>query len=141
MRNKIKYESFRHPFDSPITIGGNSRNPTKYENLPDGDYYIRGEVKGSTKRYVVIQGRWYFTKDSQYIIKYRDYFMAKFLLFPNLPEKEYEILFKMYNRLSKEWKLNCDAKRVWLKSRVNKRSFTKWLREIKSSTFHSNQIE
>lgn len=123
MRNKIKYIPFKHPYFFSNESSGTSKNPTKYNNLPDGEYYIRGEIKGRTKRYMVIQGKWYFTKESQYIINYRDYFMAKFLLFPNLPEKEYEILFKMYNRLSEKWKLNCDAKKVWIKSRVNERIF------------------
>ena len=131
MKNKIKFI----PCDTHFEFfNGNlklSKNPTKYHNLPDGEYYIRGNVKGRTKRYIVYQGKWYYTRNFQFITNLRDYFMAEFLLFPNLPEKEYEIMFKMYNRLSKEWKLNCDAKTAWIKSRVNERSFEQCIRKTK----------
>jgi hypothetical protein len=106
MKNKIKFINFNVNYDH-IELNHdfkNVENPTPYKNLPDGEYLIRGDKKDYSKKYWVKDNIWYLIEDK---IKDNGHYLcnaAIYTLFPQLSEKEWEIMNKIpYKRLSKYW--------------------------------------
>lgn len=105
MKNKLKYisrsfDQFDLEDDFEIVD-----NPTKWNNLPDGEYLIRGDKKDHSIEYYVKDNIWYLvdnkTKDNGHYMCAA----STYQLYPNLSEKEWAILSHplVWNKLNKYW--------------------------------------
>lgn len=97
-------------------------NPLPYENLPDGEYLIRGNQKEHRKEYWKDGDAWYLVdvveKDNGHYICDS----SAYMLFPSLPEKEWKrILAIPYKRFSPVWQRHIFGYKHWLELRRIKR--------------------
>ena len=80
-------------------------NPSSYISVPDGEYHIRGEKKNHAKYYHVYNNIWYLMKNKT---KDNGHYLCDagtYLLYPNLSEKEWELLNKVdYKKLAPVWR-------------------------------------
>jgi hypothetical protein len=106
MKNKIKYLNFDYNREhSELSDDFDIvKNPTEFNNLPDGEYLIRGDKKNHSKEYWVKDNIWYLV--SVTTIDNGHYYCnaGTYQLFPNLPEKEWDLLNKVVTKLSPYWK-------------------------------------
>lgn len=110
--------------------------PLPFDNLPNGEYVIRGDKKSHRKKYFNANGVWFLVED---VKKDNGHFMcdaATYLLFPQLSEKEWTLLNNVpYKTLNKVWQRNLCGYNCfmdWKKLRENtKKSFLSFFREIK----------
>ena len=106
MKNKIKYLNFDYNREhSELSDDFDIvKNPTEFNNLPDGEYLIRGDKKNYSKEYWVKDNIWYLV--SVTTIDNGHYYCnaGTYQLFPNLPEKEWDLLNKVVTKLSPYWK-------------------------------------
>jgi len=112
MKNKKKYPRFKFisrdfrfysisDFDNDFN---RVENPLPYNNLPDGEYQIRGNKKEHSKYYWVKNNKWFLTEDKT---KDNGHYMCEsttYILFPSLPEQKYQKLQDVYDCLSPVWK-------------------------------------
>ena len=141
MKNKIKFKSFTANYDHIELMHDFKKiaNPTSYKNLPDGEYLIRGDKKGHSKKYWVKDNIWYLTEN-----KTKDnghYFCdaATYTLFPQLSEKEWELMNKIpYKRLSKYWQRARFGYNFYMELRASRRRTRKEL--IKFYKKHESQL-
>ena len=107
MKNKIKFSKLTNIWSHSILEKDMDKvvNPTSYKNLPDGEYLIRGNKKDHSKTYWVVDSIWYLIEDK---VKDNGHYCcnaSKYLLFPQLSEKEWEVMNKIpYKRLTKYWR-------------------------------------
>jgi hypothetical protein len=127
MKNKIKYLNFDYEMDHSDLLEDFKvvENPTKWNNLPNGEYLIRGDKKEHSVEYWVKDNIWYLvsttTKDNGH------YYCnaAKYQLFPNLPEKEWETLNKVWSKLSPYWKRAVAGRNQYMSLREIRREIHK----------------
>lgn len=126
-KNKLKFLNFDYDI-SIKSIASKypiAENPTKYVNLPDGEYIIRGNFKGYSKEYWKIDNKWFLikevTKDNG------EYYCnaGKFQLFPSLSEKEWLELNKVWKKLSPYWKRAVIGRNHYMEIRNIKREIKK----------------
>lgn len=84
-------------------------NPIGVLNLPIGEYVIRGNKRGCRKVYWHLGNEQWILHDetlegSEEIRYHYDYDANKYLLFPNLSEREWKSLYPHYNKLNSYWK-------------------------------------
>ena len=90
-------------------------SPLSYKNLPDGEYLIRGNKKEHRKEYYKYKDKWYLIHESTKDNGHFTCDATEYMLFPMLPEKEWELLNKIpYNRLNKLWQRWRSAHQHWL---------------------------
>lgn len=142
MKNKIKYSELM-PYlkhkdlleDFKIAL-----NPTPYDNLPNGEYLIRGNKKSHSKEYWVFENVWYLVATT---IKDNGHWYcisAKYNLFPMLPLKEYEELTKHVNRLSELWQRNVYGFNCWLDLRSSSRDISLNFYKLDKRNFFKNKL-
>jgi hypothetical protein len=110
--------------------------PLPFENLPNGEYMIRGDKKSYRKEYFNSNGIWFLVEN---VTKDNGHYMcdaAEYLLFPQLSEKEWALLNKVpYKTLNKVWQRNLCGYNTymgWKKLREDtKKSFLSFYRELK----------
>ncbi len=125
MKNKIKYNKKDFSSDWYSEFEDQFKlvpNPTPFKNLPDGEYLIRGEQKDHAKEYYVQHGNWYLV---DVIVKDNGHKMcrwAEYHYFPQLPEKEWNILNKVYSKLSNYWKMCVIGHNLYMQFRETKRN-------------------
>ncbi len=127
MKNKIKYLNFTvnwqhsHLLDDYLIVD----NPTIWNNLPDGEYLIRGNKKDHSTEYWVKDNIWYLvsitTKDNGHYYCNAGIYQ----LFPILPEKEWEQLNKVASKLSSYWKRSVAGRNHYMDIRQMTRSIKK----------------
>jgi len=111
MKNKKIYPRFKFIRRSFVNysfadLGDDFRlveNPLPYDNLPNGEYQIRGNKKDHAKYYWVKDNKWFLTEDK---IKDNGHFQCEagtYQMFPSLPDKKYKELRKNYKYLSHVW--------------------------------------
>ena len=111
---------------------GEVPNPTHYKNLPDGEYLLRGDKKDHFKEYVVINNIWYLTKNittNNGDVLYR---IVTYELFPNLPEKEWNILNKVVKKLTPYWQKIIYSRNVYLEKRKMLRRLSLLIYRVKN---------
>jgi len=127
MKNKIKYLNFQNDWSHQDLLNDFKpvSNPTKYTNLPDGEYLIRGDKKEHSIEYWVKDNIWYqvsvTTKDNGH------YYCnaARYELFPCLKNKEWTELNKHWNKLNPHWKRAVGGKNQWDRLRELRRDIKK----------------
>lgn len=79
-------------------------SPLPYNNLPEGEYMIRGNKKGQRKKYHKVKDKWYLIEN---VIKDNGHYYSDsstYMLFPILSEKEWDNIKKVdWKRLNKLW--------------------------------------
>ena len=100
MKNKLKYISFTHEWSHNELIEDFEivKNPINYNNLPNGEYMIRGNKKGMRKNYWVKDNIWYLTSN---VKKDNGHFMTDsttYMLFPIIKHSEYLELKNIHHR-------------------------------------------
>jgi len=127
MKNKFKfkflnfgYEPDVDEFDGEFTVVS---NPTPYDNLPDGEYTIRGNKQYHKKEYWKNNNIWYFIHSDTFDNGQYWCDAEKFLLFPNLSEKEWDVLNNpiIKNKLTKYWKRALYGRNFWMQLRKSSR--------------------
>jgi len=89
-------------------------NPLPYQNLPDGEYMIRGSLKGHRKEYWKYEDQWYLISDvkednGHYYCDSRTY-----MLFPMLSGREWSNIEKAgWKRLNKVWQRHLWGYQNW----------------------------
>ena len=97
-------------------------NPSPYNNLPDGEYLIRGNKKSYSKEYWVKGNIWYLVNEQTYDNGRYICDAAKYELFPSLSEKQWQILYSVpYKCLSKTWQRYLEGHWQWMRLRDLKR--------------------
>lgn len=96
-------------------------NPTKYDNLPDGQYHFRGTNKGEFVIYEKIGRVWSITRSTQEIT--RTEMHSLYGLYPNLPHKEYVELKQRYSEITPTEQLNVDAYFLWFNKEFKRKEF------------------
>lgn len=90
-------------------------NPIGLDNLPDGEYMVRGDKKGQRKEYWHLNNGWFLVAN---VLRDNGHYYCdstKYLLFPSLPEKDWEHVEKVgWKRLNKEWQRHLQAYHHWL---------------------------
>jgi len=131
MKNKHKYPRFKfihRPLVNVLSIDDlrddfiEVDNPLPYNNLPNGEYQIRGNKKNHAKYYYVKDNHWFLTEDK---IKDNGHYMtesATYQLFKPLSDKEYLNLKKCYKFLNKHWRRNVLGYFFWKELRETKRN-------------------
>ena len=76
--------------------------------IREGTYSIRKSGKSNFYEVEYYAGMWFLKGDWP-----KDFLIDKFMLFPILPDSEYEELFKHLDKLSIKWKQNVLAYRRW----------------------------
>jgi hypothetical protein len=80
-------------------------NPTKYNNLPNGEYHIRGNKKNHAKYYWVLDNIWYLTETKTKDNGHHLCEAGTYQMFPPLSEKEWEYINKIPRKmLTKNWR-------------------------------------
>jgi len=99
--------------------------PLDYNNLPDGEYLIRGEEKYHRNIYIKYKNKWYLTeKNTKQDYKIVD--LVKYDLLPRISEKQWnEIKHIPYKCLNKDWKDYRLAYDYWYSMRYNSRELRK----------------
>ena len=123
---KFKYLAFRHTFfdvDELREQFTEVENPLPYNNLPDGEYLIRGNKKSHRKYYWKFENLWFLSED---VIKDNGHYhcdATRYLLFPSLSEKEWKyIALAGWKRLTPFWQRCLHGYEFWMelnKSRKN----------------------
>lgn len=97
-------------------------NPLPYQNLPDGEYLIRGNVREHRTEYWKEGEVWYLVSE---VTRDNGHYLcdsSTYMLFPSLPEKEWKrILAIPYKRFSKVWQRHIFGYKHWLELRRIKR--------------------
>ena len=78
-------------------------NPTVYDNLPNGEYLIRGNKKDHSKEYWVYENVWYQTSDTTVDNGHSYCIAGTYQMFPNLSNSQWEVLNKTYRYLKPIW--------------------------------------
>lgn len=141
-RFKFKFINFSHEWELDEVKGDFDvvPNPTPYNNLPDGEYVIRGNIQYHRNEYWKIENVWHLVTtydfdNGQYMCD-----AAEYLLFPNLSEKEWEILNHpiAHGKLSKYWNRALYGRNFWMElrqlsrdSKLNYNKFAKTYNENK----------
>ncbi len=103
---KFKYISFEitHSIEDLKEDFKLCENPLPHNNLPDGEYMIRGNKKSHRTKYWVVNNNWFLVNSST---KDNGHFYCDanvYQLFPNKSQKEWENLKKIpFKCLSKYW--------------------------------------
>lgn len=80
-------------------------DPVINYEVSDGEYLIRGSKKDHAKYYFVRSNTWYLHSTKEVDNGHYLCDAATFRLFPNLSEKEWELMNKIpYKRLTKYWR-------------------------------------
>ena len=138
MKNKLKYLNFEYDFiikdfDLHYEI---VNNPTIYSsNLPNGEYLIRGDKKNHSKEYYHYNGKWWLIRETTEDKDKRNYYFDafRFNLYPNLSEKEWELLNKCKNKLSPYWKRAIEGRNLFMEFRKNNRGMEKRFFKLKKN--------
>lgn len=89
-------------------------NPLPYDNLPDGEYLIRGPIKGHRKEYWKYNNTWYLINT---VIKDNGNYYCdstKYMLFPMLSEKEWFFIQNVgWEKLNKLWQRHLQGYLNW----------------------------
>ncbi|MCK9416573.1 hypothetical protein M0Q97_07960 [Candidatus Dojkabacteria bacterium] len=128
MKNKIKFLNFDYipEIDDLLEEGYIIvENPTTLSNVPDGEYLIRGDKKDHANEYYVINNMWIListtTKDNgHYYCR-----AGTYQLFPNLPEKDWKQLNKVWTKLSPYWKRAVAGRNHYMEIRKIRRNIKK----------------
>lgn len=103
MKNKIKVIKGSVPkyIRDRLQEYTTEEKPVNYD-VPDGEYLVRGNTKGFGKTYLVVDNKWFLaSKTNQRCLLIES---GTFNLFPNLSEKEWELMNKIpKKRLNKYW--------------------------------------
>jgi len=79
-------------------------NPIGIQNLPNGEYMIRGNKKGHRKEYYHINNTWFLVSDVTKDNGHNICDATRYMLFPSLPEKQWNAISKAgWRRLNKTW--------------------------------------
>jgi len=119
MKNKIKYSEASEWWNHKDLLEDFDivPNPLPYENLPNGEYLIRGNKKSHSKEYWMFENVWYLvattTEDNGHYLV----ISSTYHLFPSLPTSEYEELSKHINRLSELWQRHVYGFNFWMDMR------------------------
>lgn len=112
-KNKIKFLNFQYDIlewtiiETFIEQGYSIvDNPTPYSNPPEGHYLIRGDSKYDYKQYYFVKNIW--------LLHPKSYISCDFRSFPSLPERDWNMMNKMRNRLSPLWQRYLDDRNQWM---------------------------
>lgn len=103
---KFKYLKFsRFYFDEEFDDFELVDNPFPYNNLPDGEYMVRGDKKHHRKEYWKFKNKWYLVDD---VKKDNGHFIVDLVnydLLPRLSEKEWDLVKRIgFEKLKPIWK-------------------------------------
>lgn len=119
--------NYRENFDCYIKVD----NPIGVKDLPAGEYMIRGNKKSYRKEYFHIGNDvWYLVDDVKKDNGHYMYDSERYMLFPNLSEKEWGKIGSCYPYLSPLWKRNFIGYSNYMDLRQMvrdiKKNFIKW---------------
>ena len=118
--NKFKYIPFsiEHIAEEMTEYFQEVDSPLPYNNLPDGEYLIRGNKREHRKKYWKVDNRWFLTED---VVKDNGHYYCDstiYGLFPMLPHREYVKLKEVgFKRLNKTWQRHVHGYFHWLELR------------------------
>ncbi len=109
--------------------------PLPYNNLPDGEYMIRGNKKATRKKYWKLKGEWFLIEDVKKDNGHYSCDSTEYNLFPSLPKKEWDkIIAAGRKRLNPLWQRHLYGYLHWCElrelTRGVKKSFLKYDKEI-----------
>lgn len=142
MNNKFKFKflnfSYTPDADEFTDEFTEVSNPTPYNNLPDGEYIVRGNKQFHRKEYWKNHNTWYFINEYTYDNGHYMCDAEKYLLFPNLSENEWDALNNpiIKNKLTKYWKRALYGRNFWMNLRNTSRevvmSYNRFNKEIET---------
>ena len=92
--------------------------PLPYNDLPDGEYLIRGNKRSHRKKYWKFKDKWYLVNDVTKDNGHYDCDSAEYMLFPMLSEKEWQKIKGVpYKVLSPLWKRHIAGYTHWMQCR------------------------
>lgn len=128
---KFKFRDLKFRRNAELKAFQIVNNPIGADNLPEGEYLIRGNQKFHRAIYLHIKNKWYLyefsTKDNGYYVCD----VATYQLFPNLSEKEWDKIRECNKYLSPLWKRYLSGHDIWMNNRSIKRNMKKISVKIK----------
>lgn len=118
-------------------------NPLPYNNLPDGEYIIRGSRKGQRKVYWKNKDIWYFVEDVKKDNGHYYTDSTRYMLFPMLSEKEWNTIQSVgWKKLNLNWQRHLYGYFHWkellklrFETKLSMYKWDKWDKENPNITF------
>jgi len=99
--NKEFYDDFKEDYDSFKIV----ENPIGYDNLPEGEYLIRGNKKSHAKKYWHCFDVWYLIENRTVDNGHFICDCTEYKLYPQMSEKQWDVLSHVpYKCLSPVWR-------------------------------------
>ena len=108
-KNEIKFKFISPTFEYPTKwLDMEFKrvvNPLPYQNLPDGEYLIRGNKKEHRTEYWKYHNIWYLVHESKKDNGHYVTDCTRYMLFPILSDREWDTIRKVgWKRLTKLWR-------------------------------------